>query len=249
MSIRLGATSCVYGADIPANVEKLADRVDDIELVLFDVEAYGCNYPDKDTVRRLNDLAGEKDLSFTVHLEQDLGPALSLEKAKRIVSCTRDLNPFAYVAHLDGRALLGSPTAQDLGRWQDRAVEVLKDVCSLLDDPHDLCIENVEAWDSAAFAPVVETFPVSRCIDVGHLWLQGEDPMEHISAWVERTRVVHIHGVNGQDHQSLVHAHPGELALISDLLEKRFEGVVTLEVFSEKDLLSSMDAWIAAYSV
>ena len=248
--IRLGATSCVYPGDIVFNAERLAPLVDDIELVLFDVEGYGCNYPDRAVVSRLNRIAVAHDLTYTVHFELDLRSAredggidASLEKARRIIHCTRELNPWGYVAHLDGRIFLGRPGPAAVRRWRRQAGEAVLKVCEWLDRPGRLCIENIERWDPEAFAPLVASIPVSRCIDVGHLWVQGADPAAHLDAWIHRARIVHLHGLAGEDHRSLSLVPRESLDPVAAILKRRFRGVVTLEVFTEKDLLESLRAW------
>ncbi len=253
--MRLGSTSYVYPADILPNVEQLAGIVDDIELVLFEVDEYGSNLPDAATVDRLRQLAAAHDLTYTVHLPLDLrladdGAASeehpSLVKARRVVECTRALDPWGFVLHLNGEALLEQPTAAQIERWQTQAQRSLEIVCGWLDDPRRLCLENVERWDPDFFAPIVESLPISRCIDVGHLWVQGVDPLGHLNAWLERTRVVHLHGLAERDHRSLAHMSPQQLDPVVALLVARYQGVVTLEMFGVDDFFSSRAAWQAA---
>jgi sugar phosphate isomerase/epimerase len=136
-------------------------------------------------------------------------------------------------------------TWDTLARWQDNARRALEIVCGWLDEPERLCIENVERWDPEAFAPVVEALPVSRTIDIGHLWLQGADPLAHLARWVDRARVIHIHGIAERDHASLIHAPVGQLDGVIALLAERFSGVLTLEVFNQADLESSQAALVA----
>ena len=96
-------------------------------------------------------------------------------------------DPYAYTLHLDGRALLEGPSPRELRQWQDASRDALEVVCGWLDEPERLCVENVEAWDPEAFAPVIEALPVSRTIDIGHLWLQGVDPIDHLCS-LDRSR-------------------------------------------------------------
>jgi hypothetical protein len=111
-----------------------------------------------------------------------------------------------------------------------------------LDEPERLCIENVERWDPEAFAPVVLALPVSRTIDIGHLWLQEADPLEHLAHWVDRARVIHLHGIAERDHASLAHVPTERLDPVIAFLAARFTGVLTLEVFNQADLESSRTA-------
>jgi len=252
--MRLGATSCTYPADIPANVERISGIVDDIELVLFEVDGYGSNLPSREEIARLQALAETHDLTYTVHLQTDLrlvspdqgDPDISLEQARRIIHLTQELNPWAYIAHLDGEVLMNHPSAREILLWQDQARLALDRVCEWLETPEQLCLENIEAWNPDAFTPVVEALPISRCVDIGHLWLQKMDPLAHMSEWIDRTRVVHIHGLAAQDHNSLSHVQQEDLDPVVAFLGKRFQGVVTMEVFSGVDLLESLDAWSAA---
>ncbi len=246
---RIGTTSYVIPDDILPNVEYLAPMVDDVELVLFETDEYGSNLPDRTIIERLAALAAAHSLTYTVHLPLDLRLGdegeqsdVSIRKALRVIDATRALDPFAYVLHLDGRPLLASPDRETLSTWQDRSGRALEILYHELEDPGRLCVENVEAWDPEAFGPVVAAHPVGRTIDVGHFWLQDADPMEHTARWLDRARVVHMHGINARDHASLAHVPPARLDPVVDLLTRRFTGVVTLEVFNREDLRTSLDA-------
>jgi sugar phosphate isomerase/epimerase len=254
---RIGTTSYIIPADILPNVEYLAPMVDDVELVLFEADEYGSNLPDAALCARLNEIAYAHDLTYTVHLPLDLclgdegDPGhISLVKAERVIAATRELAPFAYTVHLDGRPLMGAePAGLDarfLSAWQANAVGALRTVIGWLDDPARLCIENVEAWNPDAFAPVLDAAPVSRTVDVGHLWLRGEDPLPRLATWIDRARVVHLHGVAERDHKSLAHVPAAQLDPIVAFLARHFTGVVTLEVFDQEDFVSSQVALAAS---
>ncbi len=132
---RIGTTSYIIPDDILPNVEYLAPRVDDVQLVLFETDEYGSNLPDAALIRRLNEIAAEHGLTYSVHLPLDLRLGdggeethVSLVKARRVIEATRDLNPYAYTLHLDGRALpagraprwpCGRPTP--CGAWKSSA--------------------------------------------------------------------------------------------------------------------------------
>jgi sugar phosphate isomerase/epimerase len=246
---RIGTTSYILPDDILPNVEYLAPRVDDVQLVLFETDEHGSNLPDAALRQRLQALAGEHGLTYTVHLPLDLrlgdgGAAtdLSLVKAGRVIESTRDLHPYAYTAHLDGLLLMRNPSAAELARWQANALRAVETVLGWLDRPDLLCIENIERWDPDAFAPVVEAAPVGLTADVGHLWLQGADPLAYLERWDGRIRVVHLHGIAARDHASLAQVPPERLDPVVHHLQRRFEGVLTLEVFNREDLDSSLNA-------
>jgi sugar phosphate isomerase/epimerase len=240
-TFRLGSTSYVWPDDILPNVRQLGPLVDDIELILFEVDEH-TNVPDVTTIAELNRLALTHDLTYTVHLPLDLTLAhpASLEKAAQVIGSTRDLSPHGYVLHLDGRAVEGDPEPAAMARWRQDAQRALKAVAAMVGDAGRLCVENLENYDPAAFLPLLEQVPVSLCVDVGHLWLTGRDPVPFLDAHLARTRTIHLHGVGLRDHQSLQHQGVERVAPILELLAARqYEGVLTLEVFSREDFFSS----------
>ena len=249
---RLGTTSYIIPADILSNVRYLAGKVQDVELVLFDLADGQSNLPMPAEISALNELAGQHALSFTVHLPLDLrmaddgGPGhLSLEKARKVIDCTRGLNPWAYVAHLDGRAVLppGTPRA-DFLRWQAASVQALELVSAWAGGSQQVALENLEGYPLDIHAGVLEHSPVSRTIDIGHLWLDGHDALATLREALPRTRVIHLHGIQaGRDHGSLAHVPPADLrAVLAELTRAAYSGVLTLEMFSEEDFLGSLAA-------
>ena len=95
---RLGTTSYIIPDDILPNAHFLADKVQDIELVLFEVDdgpqSTG-NLPSPETVAQLAALAAAHGLTFTVHLPLDLRLGEDGDES--------------HILHLDGRDLLPSP--------------------------------------------------------------------------------------------------------------------------------------------
>ncbi len=247
---RWGATSYVIADDLIANAGYLAGRVGDMQLVLFDLPDGPSNLPTPDQVAGLAAIGRERGLSYTVHLLDDvwLGaePSLdhpSMQRARQVIDLLRPLTPWAYVLHLDGRSVRSASTpAAQLSAWQDDCVRALAQLAAWAGDPALLAVENLEGYPPEFVTPVVEAAGVSRCVDVGHLWLDGHDPLPHLTASLDRLRVVHLHGLHReQDHQSLAHTPKEMLAPpLNFLMENRFSGVVTLEVFGEDDFHSSL---------
>lgn len=249
-SFRLGTSSYIIPADILPNVEYLAGKVQDVELVLFEVDDATNNLPGPAQIAELRRLAVAHDLTYTVHLPLDLRLAddgsprhVSLEKARRVIECARPLEPWAYVVHLDGRAILGGASDQDTRRWQDQAVQALELAAGWAGDVRKLAVENLEGYPLDFHQAVLERIEVSRTVDVGHLWLDGHDPVDYLRQALPRTRVIHIHGIAQRDHQSLAHVAPEKLRAVLDELERaNYTGVFTLEIFSQEDFLSSLAA-------
>jgi sugar phosphate isomerase/epimerase len=234
---RLGTTSYIYEDDLIGNVRRLGPLVDDIELVLFDTMDYGTNIPDAATVAELNRLAAAHHLTFTVHLPEDIWPGNgSLEKAARAIDATRALHPHAYIVHFDGRTL-----GDDITPWQHHTAAALDAVIAMVGDPALVCAENLERWNPELFDDLVAAAGVARCVDIGHLWLEHRDPLPYLTRHLPSSRVVHLHGIAERDHASLEHVPFDDVFdIIYLLLDNRFAGVVTLEVFSEADFFGSL---------
>lgn len=251
---RLGSTSYVYEAGLLDNVERLAGErlVDDIELVLFEVENGPTNFPDTATTQALADIAAAAGLTFTVHLPLDLrhdadGEHPSLRLGRRVVEMTRPLGPLAWVFHLDG-------TDIDKPGWLDQASRAVETALRWVASPDLLALENLENYDPARLEPVYAAFPISRALDIGHLWKQGLffNTLKDFGGQ-DRLRVIHLHGCvdapdgRREDHVSLAQAPPAQLDAAIRALAG-FEGALTLEVFGEADFLSSRAALLQSYN-
>lgn len=245
---RLGTTSYIIPDDILPNARYLAGKVRDIELILFEVDDGPNNLPTLEVIDDLSHIAQQHDLTYTVHLPLDLKLGddgserdQSLVKAQRVIACTRGLNPWAYVLHLDGRSVRTSTDQRVLKRWQDHSVRALEIVSEWAGSPQQLAVENLETYPLDFIQPVLDRISVSRCVDVGHLWLDGHDPIPYLQAALPRTRVIHMHGIAERDHRSLTFM-PFEKVCEAwkELLRLNYEGVLTLEIFSEEDFISSL---------
>ncbi len=256
LPFRLGTTSYILPDEILPNANFLAGQVKDIELVLFEVDDGPSNVPSGEVIDRLGLLAEKNDLTYTVHLPLDLRlggegevMSVSLNKARRVIEATSALKPWAYVLHLDAKeyqslapgAALDPPP--DLKCWQDQAIRALEIAGGWAGGLDRLAVENLEEYPLDFLVPVVDRVPVSRCVDIGHLWRDGHDPFAYLDQTFARTRVIHWHGVGSRDHQSLGGMAPDKVqAVLSWLLGKPYRGVVTLEIFNQTDLDGSLQA-------
>jgi sugar phosphate isomerase/epimerase len=199
-------------------------------------------------VQALKAYADDHQLTYTVHLPKDIGAdPHSLLLAERVITATRPLQPAAVILHFDGRPLLSAPDATSVARWQGEARAHLAHIVAMVGDPALVCVENLERWNPDLFDEIVEEAGVSRCIDIGHLWLDGRDPLPYLQRHLPHTRVIHLHGIGNTDHQSLAHMPVAVLQPVCDLLQARnYTGIVTLEVFSEDDFTTSLPVLQAA---
>ena len=245
---RLGTTSYIIPEEILPNVLFLADKVDDIELVLFESDEFS-NLPDETTVKRLKEIADRSDLTYTIHLpldtwmghEEAFVQQRSVDKCLRVIECTTPLAPFAYVLHFHGDSR-GSCPSPDLERWIDghrRSVErLLQDV-----DSHDLCVETLD-YPYEIIEDIIRDYNLSVCLDIGHLLLCGHEPEDYLDRYLPRTRIVHLHGIeDGHDHRSLSFLSPRLLNTIIDRMGNgpKNHRVLTMEIFDEGALTQSLE--------
>ncbi|NMB59117.1 MAG: sugar phosphate isomerase/epimerase [Chloroflexi bacterium] len=248
LPFRLGTTSYIIPDDILPNARYLVGKVRDIQLVLFELDDQS-NLPDHRVIDELNELAHCHDLTYSVHLPLDLrlaaigeGTHISMVKARRVMESTRDLNPVAYVVHLDGKEERLSSDPAVLSPWRDQAVKSLREAAGYCRDIRQIAVENLEGYPPEFNDAVIRTAGCSRCIDIGHLWLDGLDPISYLKDRLEETTIMHVHGIGKRDHESLqLVAREKMDELIQFLVEKKYKGIFTLEIFSESDLETSIE--------
>jgi sugar phosphate isomerase/epimerase len=242
-----GVTSYIYPADIAYNIERLRDRVDEMELVLFQ-GADASNLPTPDDVKRFARLSDGSGLRFNVHLPLDIDIASaeagvrdrSVQTIERILDLTHPLSPTSCTLHLP-QGPDDSPV-----EWRKRAHEALQ----RLPEPRSFfCVETLQ-WDLREADDLLRELGLSVCIDVGHLLLFGRDVAEHFRFFSGRVTMVHLHGVkDGKDHISLARLPEGDLERVAQTLATtRYGGSLSLEVFNLDDFESSIEPFERAFS-
>jgi sugar phosphate isomerase/epimerase len=246
--LRTGTTSYIFPADLITNIRKLAGHIDDVELVLFELDDED-NLPSESVLGELGEIAKANSMSYTVHLplSLDLGSPdvarreKSVLDALRIIRLTESLDPWAFVLHLNPIEQHGRIDKSGWIEWTDSCVRSLSAIESAIPEPQRVCIENLESFPIRMLSPIFDKTGMSLCLDIGHLWIQGEDPVPLITVYKEKIRVVHIHGILARDHSSLRHVGKQELDRVLDSLDtNNFGGVLTIEVFNEDDFVSSV---------
>lgn len=244
----LGTTSFIYHADILTNVRNLASLIDDMELVLFIAEKED-NLPSRAVLNEIKKIAGTNRMGFTVHLplrislgDNDAASrAASVRTATDIIHLTGCINPRAYIIHLNADEPCKENTDKAWTAWTDLCCESLADIISRTGVKECLCIENLETYDIVRLDPVLQNPGINLCLDIGHLWIQGINPVPVIEHYEKRMRVIHLHGIHERDHSSLAFADFRELKKVLDAIRAHhFSGVLTLEVFSYHDMVTSL---------
>jgi sugar phosphate isomerase/epimerase len=139
------------------------------------------NIPSADTIARLAELAHQHDLTYTIHfpIDRHLGSPDAEERRAlqkqmlAIMDRTRSLAPFAYILHLEG--VTRDSTSARVRAWQNDITELLPALIERAGDPALLCVENLN-YPFAWCEPFLDRFGLGVCIDLGHLWVDGEAP-------------------------------------------------------------------------
>lgn len=250
MPFRLGTSSFIIPDDILPNLRHLRGRVDDVELVLFESDALA-NIPSAADVTEMAELAVETDLTYTVHLPLDirLGSGdeaerlASVGKCRRVIQRMTPIRPFAWILHLHGDRR-GDPPSDNPHHWNEQNRRSLEDLLDNGPPARKICIETLD-YNFTHVAAIVEEFDLSVCLDIGHLLIQGRDVEAYLDRWMDRARVFHLHGVDGEgkDHCHLGHLPEGLLENLATRLSQlgaSDERVVTMEVFGVEDFERSI---------
>ncbi len=182
-----------------------------------------------------------------MHLPADLffgdpDPALRrrfCETAFSFYERTLSLAPTSYILHLDSRRA-DETIEPDRSAWENRVRESLQTMQMKGIELRRIAVENLE-YPLQCILPFVEAFDMSFCLDIGHLLRYGHDPAEQTALFLKMCSMVHLHGVdNGKDHTGLDHISLAQWRIICRAL-RRYDGGVSLEVFSTDDLLVSLN--------
>jgi len=244
----LGTTSYIIPESIIPNVRMLAPLVDDIELVLFESDAIS-NLPSKREIAELKSIAESYNAGFTIHLPTDrkAGSASTTERqgfrdaARRVIDLTSPLTPHGWVLHLEGITFQAAQAEIDI--WKTRCLEIVSDLSDATGASRLIAIENL-AYPFACNVSIASECNTMLCLDVGHLWVAQDQSWKTICKDVlSSTSIIHLHGVeSGNDHISLRRGNDKQIELFLDMLKDySYTGVLTLEVFNQKDFTESME--------
>ena len=243
-----GTTSYLYPFEtdnLTRNVEIISEAVDAIQLLFF-----GKNYLDElltqTNLEALKKIQTEKKVRYCIHLPTDfdlLNPVQDhLEKTlkgiEKILKACKDLEVNYYILHIDRCENFTYPEISWNEKTKKRFDICLQAITALFEKPSSLCIENTSR-SLEEVKEEIEANHVSVCCDLGHLMLQKQsfDPM--LTLFKNRTPVIHLHGVQkGKDHLALPCLPKEDLQSLKTFL-KTYQGTVILEVFNEKDFISS----------
>jgi sugar phosphate isomerase/epimerase len=225
----------------------VASLVDNIEIILYQSDGT-LKFKNLEIIDDLKQLALNHNFTYTIHLPLDTplncgenaDNTLYLNQIEEIIKKTKELSPFAYILHLDG--IEYSASRSEILAWRESCAAFCSDIATIPYIDHEkICLENLK-YPLEWFLDFREMFGFSLCLDIGHLWMHEDNWEDLIIQCLPLTRVIHLHGVkDGKDHLSLTENDTRKLLRVVSLIERQFRGVLTLEIFSWKDILDSYD--------
>ncbi|MEW5949613.1 MAG: cobamide remodeling phosphodiesterase CbiR [Thermodesulfobacteriota bacterium] len=141
---------------------------------------------------------------------------------------------------LEKRDTGGFPGEKNLSLWRRRIAESTGDILKTGINPELISVETLD-YPLIWVEGIINDLGLSICLDLGHLLLNGEDPLYYLDKYLEKTAIIHLHGVcQGRDHLGLDVLD--EAALLGWLrLLKGYTGTVSIEVFSFQHLQTSLE--------
>jgi len=238
---RLATTSFIYPDHILPNAVCLAPYLDEMELILFESK----NLPNSEEISDLSALQDKQGLSYNVHLPLDIFLGHPSDKARaegiaavrEAIALTKRLTPSTYTLHY----VCGDDCCEkNLSLWQRHIAESTGDILKTGIKPGLISVETLD-YPLTWVEGIINDLGLSVCLDLGHILLNGEDPLYYLDKYPEKTAIIHLYGVyQGRDHLGLDVLD--EVVLLDWLrLLKEYTGTVSIEVFSFKHLQTSLE--------
>ncbi len=237
---RLGTTSYVYPADILPNVTRLAGKVDDIQLILFEGEF--SNLPSPEIISELKRLGELHDLTYTIHFpinfklgdtDEDLRQK-AVESHKYIIELTKEI-AHLYVIHAEGFS-----TDDAVTPFIERIDRSFSELKPYFQKEIPVCVENLH-YPLELLDPIIQKYDLSICLDNAHLMVNGYEAETYWKKYGQRCKIIHFQGsTESKEHLGLPQGDEANnrqwLAYMQD-----FTGTVCLEVFDTKLTLDSIN--------
>jgi sugar phosphate isomerase/epimerase len=240
---KLGTTSFIYPDHYVPNVKLLGSFVDEIELLLFE-SAPADSLLSHEEIIALAQLSQELDVTYNIHLPTDIsiGDPVPVKQQQAVdslimvVERVAPLRPTTYTLHLPYDGKLSDK--DKIKRWQEvvhhNLVKILTTGVGNL-----IAIETLD-YPFKLVEAVISDLNLSVCMDLGHLIIQGQDLKDVSKKYLDKTSIIHLHGVeNKKDHLSLDRLSEKLVGPVFEILGQ-FSGSVSLEVFSFKNLAASL---------
>lgn len=227
---KISAPSYLLPGGYIENITYLMDKVDDIQLLLFDMTEDDPLFQEE-LLTTLSYLQKEARIAFSVHMP--VKPKVFNSFSKRLdltISTIERLSMFligSYTFHYDlpDGYVWEKIKEQDKKHINNTYITFFNRIKTKFPGI-DISLENTDT-PLSALDSVISDCDISYCIDIGHL-LKQKRALNEIEPRLAKTSVIHLHGIekiNGKivDHRAFTYDRT-----ILQFLEK-FKGILTIE--------------------
>lgn len=127
----------------------------------------------------------------------------SVKVMKDCIALTRILQPTHFVLHVF-QGIFGRITkslAEEGVKKKatemvyNNACESIEEILSTLDDPAQLCIENLLKSNINYLVTLMEKYNTSFCYDIGHKYMADMDEISFLETYKDRIKAIHSHNI------------------------------------------------------
>jgi sugar phosphate isomerase/epimerase len=240
----IGTTSFIYPDDYVTNVKMLGPYLENIELLLFESQHTDA-LPSEHVIEELAGLAADYNLAYNVHLPTDISISsrdshqqkIAVDTMTRVAERVAPLSPTTLTLHVPYNE--NSFEIKTVESWQERVIKNLGKILANGIPGRDFSVENLD-YPFEILAPIIAELDLTVCLDYGHLMLQGDEIHAFYDTYAANTTMIHIYGIHDNGyHGALDRLTENSMISLTRLLAK-FDGMVSLEVFSHAHLEASL---------
>lgn len=241
MKFNIGTTSDIYPNNLISTINGLKKLVECVQINLFnstDITSLLTGV----TVDALNQIAGECDINYLVHMPLDLDICSqddelrkqSVEQILNISNLVNSINPAGYIIHLERF------NVSDEELWIDNTFGSLDRIYKEI-PKNKLLIENLGSYRSKFIHPIIDYYSSFICLDISHAIKAGESWKDIYQKYSSRISAVHLYGPDTQDGHQGLQKYQREFVsdVINILINTNYNKTVLLEVFNEIDFFES----------
>jgi len=240
----IGTTSFIYPDDYVPNVKMLGPYLENIELLLFESNHTDA-LPSKQVIGELASLAKDFNLTYNVHLPTDVSissrdpqqESIAVETIIRVAERVAPLNPTTLTLHVPYNE--ASRDKNDVKSWQEKVIKNLAKILVNGISSRLISIENLD-YPFEFLDPIISELDFTICFDCGHFILHGDDIEKIFNTYSAKTAIIHLYGVAKNHFHGALDQLPEKLIIPTMRLLEKFNGIVSLEVFSYAHLDASL---------
>jgi sugar phosphate isomerase/epimerase len=162
---------------------------------------------------------------------------IAVETISRVAERVAPLNPTTLTLHVPYNET--SNDEDDVKSWQERASKNLAKILANGTPSHLISIENLD-YPFEFLVPIISELDLSICFDCGHLILHGDDIEKFFTTYSAKTAIIHLYGVQNNHFHGALDQLSEKLVAPTMRLLARFNGIVSMEVFSYAHLDASL---------